>query len=92
MPTVAYFLGIAVLMYHREHGPPHIHVVYQGYEALLRIDEGSVLGGKLPPTVMRIMRESVDIRRHQLTENWQRARRHEVLERIAGLDDDHQGS
>src|SRR5215216_5050834 len=56
MPTVAYFLGIAVLMYHREHGPPHIHVVYQGYEALLRIDEGSVLGGKLPPMVMLIIK------------------------------------
>jgi hypothetical protein len=30
MPTIAYFLGIAIAMYYRDHNPPHIHVIYQG--------------------------------------------------------------
>jgi hypothetical protein len=30
LPTIAYFLGIAVAMYYRDHNPPHIHVFYQG--------------------------------------------------------------
>jgi hypothetical protein len=30
VPTIAYFLGISVAMYYRDHNPPHIHVIYQG--------------------------------------------------------------
>ena len=38
-------------MYHRDHNPPHIHVIYQGYEAMVAIEDARVLRGKLPPTV-----------------------------------------
>lgn len=88
MPTIAYFLGIAVAMYYRDHNPPHVHVIYQGYEALLAIEDARVLRGKLPPTVLMIVRRWVVIRREALLANWERARRHDALERIAGPDDD----
>jgi hypothetical protein len=87
VPTIAYFLGIAVAMYHRDHNPPHIHVLYGGYEALIAIDDARVLRGKLPPTVMLVVRRWVTLRREDLRANWERARRHETLERIAGPDD-----
>jgi hypothetical protein len=41
MPKIAYFLGIAISMYHRDHNPPHIHVSYQGFKALIEIRGGS---------------------------------------------------
>jgi len=88
VPTIAYFLGIAVSMYYRDHNPPHIHVLYQGYEALIAIEDARVLRGKLPPTVMLIIRRWVTVRREALLDNWHRSRRHEALERIAGPDDD----
>jgi hypothetical protein len=88
LPTIAYFLGIAIAMYHRDHNPPHIHVIYAGYEALIAIDDARVLRGKLPPTVMLIVRRWVTMRRDALITNWERARRHETLERIPGPDDD----
>jgi Domain of unknown function (DUF4160) len=88
LPTIAYFLGIAIAMYYRDHNPPHIHVIYQGYEALIAIDDVRVLRGKLPPTVMLIIRRWVTLRREALLANWTRARLHETLERIAGPDDD----
>lgn len=91
MPTIAYFLGIAVSMYYRDHNPPHIHVQYQGYEALIVIEDGQVLRGKLPPTVMMIVRRWVVMRRAELQANWIRARTHKTLERIAGPEDDDQG-
>jgi hypothetical protein len=68
VPTIAYFLGIAIAMYHRDHNPPHIHVIYAGYEALIAIDDARVLRGKLPPTVMLIVRRWVTMRRDALTE------------------------
>ena len=87
LPTIAYFLGIAVAMYYRDHRPPHIHVLYGGYEALIAVDDARVLRGKLPPTAMLVVRRLVTLRRGELRANWERARRHEPLERIAGPDD-----
>ena len=39
MPTICMFQGIIVRMYagRDEHGPPHIHTLYQGREASFRI-------------------------------------------------------
>jgi hypothetical protein len=88
MPTIAYFLGIAVAMYYRDHNPPHVHVIYQGYEALIAIENGRILRGKLPPTALLIIRRWVTLRRDALLDNWARAREHRALERIAGPDDD----
>jgi hypothetical protein len=74
-------------MYYRDHNPPHIHVEYQGFEALA-IDDARILRGRLPPTVMLITRRWVTLRRDALMANWTRAREHQALERIAGPDDD----
>jgi hypothetical protein len=30
MPTIAVFYGIIIQMFHREHGPPHVHAKYHG--------------------------------------------------------------
>jgi Domain of unknown function (DUF4160) len=88
VPTIAYFLGLAISINYRDHNPPHIHVMYGGYEALIAIESGRVMRGKLPPTATLIMRRWVKLRRNELLENWERARRHEALERVAGLDED----
>jgi Domain of unknown function (DUF4160) len=63
MPTIAIFYGIVIQMYWREHGPPHIHAIYQGFEALVAIETGEVIGGRLPPRALRIVREWVLLRR-----------------------------
>jgi len=34
MPILSVFFGIIVRMWHDDHPPPHIHVEYQGFEAL----------------------------------------------------------
>lgn len=52
MPTISMFYGILVLMYFRDnqrHHFPHIHVRYQGEEAAVSLDDGSVFDGTLPP-------------------------------------------
>jgi hypothetical protein len=48
MPTIAIFHGIIIQMHWRDHAPPHIHVLYQGFEAIVAIDTGAVVGGRLP--------------------------------------------
>jgi hypothetical protein len=88
MPTIAYFYGIAIRMYVRDHPPPHFQAVYGEHEANVSIDSGEVIEGKLPRTAARLVKEWTLARRPQLRENWRRARAGELPERIAGLDVD----
>lgn len=88
MPTIAYFLGIAVRMFFNDHDPPHFHVRYQGYRARVLVSDGKVIDGRLPPTVARLVREWTALRRDALMRNWIAARTDAELERIGGLDDD----
>lgn len=88
MPTIATFYGILIQMYWRDHGPPHIHAIYQGYEGLVEIETGRLIGGHLPPNALRIIREWVALRRPELAENWHRARNRQPLRRVAGPDED----
>ena len=75
-------------MYHADHGPAHIHVEYQGHEALIDIDNGEVLSGHLPGRAYRLVREWSREHKIELLANWERAQNLEPLERIAGADVD----
>src|SRR5437660_1705640 len=55
-------------MYWRDHCPPHLHAIYQGYEALIAIETGEVIGGRLPPRALRLVREWIELRRGALME------------------------
>jgi hypothetical protein len=88
MPTIAWFYGIAIRMYVRDHMPPHFHATYAEHEAFVSIDTGEVIEGALPISAARLVREWTLARQDQLRENWRRARAGEQPERIAGLDAD----
>lgn len=88
MPTIAYFYGIAVRMYVRDHPPPHFHAIYGEHEAFVAIGTGEVIDGALPRAAARLVKEWALARQAQLSENWRRARNGEQPERIAGLDVD----
>jgi len=62
MPTIAYFLGIAVRMFYNDHDPPHFHVRYQGFRARVLIADGEVIDGRLPVRVARLVREWTALR------------------------------
>jgi hypothetical protein len=87
MPTIAIFYGIMIRMYWRDHSPPHLHAVYQGYEALIALQTGEVIGGMLPAKALRIVQEWVLLRQGELMDNWQRGRRREPFRQIAGPDE-----
>ena len=58
MPTISMFYGILILMFFRDnrrHHLPHIHVRYQGGEAAVSLEDGSVLDGMLPPKQLKMV-------------------------------------
>lgn len=88
MPTIAVFYGIVIQMYWRDHAPPHLHAFYQGFEGLISLETGEVIGGLLPPNATRILRQWVLLRKAELRENWRRARAGVPLERVPGPDEE----
>ena len=88
MPTIAWFYGISIQMNYDDHPPPHFHARYGGARALVRLSDGAIIAGELPPTAAQLVRQWALARKPELQDNWQRAVAHQPLERIAGPDDD----
>lgn len=86
MPAISEFFGIAVRMFFSDHPPPHFHVAYQRYRAVIAIESGVIIGGALPPAVHRLVREWAERHRVELLDNWGRARARKALQRIPGAD------
>ena len=88
MPTISMFYGILVLMFYRDnrqHHLPHIHVRYQGNEAVIAIEDASVLGGTLAPKQLRMVQAWVEIHREELVVDWELAVNGDEPFRIAPL-------
>ncbi len=85
MPEICRFLGIVVKMFVDEHNPPHFHVFYGEYEALIEIDGLSIFAGNLPPRVVGLVLEWATIHQRELQKDWERAQNHQPLVRIEPL-------
>ncbi len=88
MPIISIFFGIVIRMYHNEHAPPHFHASYQGFEVLIRIEDGSVYAGLLPKRALRIVQSWCEQHRDELMQNWQRGVDMLPMEMIVGADFD----
>jgi hypothetical protein len=85
MPRLCEFYGIAIYMYFQDHAPPHFHARYAEHEAVVRIDDGSILIGGLPTTARRLVEEWRRQHRKELLDNWALAQRPEALTPIDPL-------
>lgn len=72
-------------MFHNEHNPPHFHVKYNEYRALISINTLSVITGELPPRALGLTVEWAMSHRRELLEQWQKAVDHQEFDRIEPL-------
>jgi len=74
MPIISVFFGIIIRMFYDEHNPPHIHVEYQNRKA--KVDFlGNILAGELGSrTALRLVREWIDLRADELSQDWELAK------------------
>jgi hypothetical protein len=82
------FYGILILMFFRDdrrHHLPHIHVRYQGSEAAVSIDDGTLLEGSLPPKQLKMVLAWIEIHKEELFVDWELAVKGEDPFRIAPL-------
>lgn len=86
MPEICRFLGIIITMYFNEHNPPHFHARYGEHRAEIAIETLSIIAGRLPPRVLGLVMEWAALRRQELLDDWELARRQVELKRIAPLE------
>jgi hypothetical protein len=70
MPEISRFLGIVIYMYFEEHNPPHFHVKYNEYKAVMDIQTLNILAGNLPVKVRNLVAEWAELYEQELLEMW----------------------
>ena len=85
MPEICRFLGISVIMYFNDHNPPHFHVKYNEYRAVLEIGSSRVIEGEVPPRVLGLVVEWAGLHRSELLEDWELIRSTGEFKKIAPL-------
>ncbi len=86
MPTICRFYGIVIQMYFTDHGPPHFHVIYNDYKAVVAIRDFSLLQGDLPPKALGLVVEWARLHQDELLKDWNLATQMKGLEPIAPLE------
>lgn len=71
-------------MYMSEHNPPHFHVWYEDYKAIITIKDG-IITGSLPRRALSLVYEWLDLHKEELLDNWMRLKNYEAPVKIDPL-------
>lgn len=85
MPEISLFFGIRVTINYNGHVPPHFHAEYNGDKAIVDIINGKILRGYLPKRKLKLVLAWAEIHKDELMQNWELAKNHEPLYKIAPL-------
>lgn len=73
MPTICQINGIMIMMYlrNKEHNPPHVHAIYNDFEASFLIASGELLDGVFPSKAQAMVKSFIEVYRNELEEMWE---------------------
>lgn len=84
MPEISRFYGLIIYMYMNEYQPPHFHVWYNDYKAIITIEDG-VVTGSLPRRALKLVYEWLNLHKVELMDNWKRMEQKDELLNIEPL-------
>lgn len=71
MPLISAFYGILVRMFYNDHAPPHFHVEYGEFKAMINIAELSLLKGNLPRRALELVLDWAELHQQELMDDWE---------------------
>lgn len=74
MPEICRFYGIIIKMLFDDHDPPHFHVTYNEYKAIISIKNLRIIKGDLPPKAFGLVMEWAKLHQEQLLQDWNLAK------------------
>jgi hypothetical protein len=57
----------------KKHHRPHIHANFAEYDAVIAIDDGEIIKGKLPKNKMKLVQAWIEIHQEELMADWKLA-------------------
>jgi len=88
MAVISMYYGIIISMYYfdnRQHHLPHLHVKYQGQEAVISIPEGELLEGNIKSSKLKLIQAWIEIHQEELMADWELATKGETIFKIDPL-------
>ena len=85
MPEISRFYGLIIYIFYDDHVPPHFHVKYAEYDAVIGIENLSLIKGNLPPRALGLVTEWAALHQKELREDWERSVKQKPLKKIAPL-------
>ena len=73
-------------MYYNDHEPPHFHVVYNEFRAVIAISDLSILFGDLPPKAIGLVMEWARLHKTELLADWRLRQQKQPLNPISSLE------
>jgi len=70
MPTIAIVFGVRIIIYPKDHLPPHLHAKFAEHEAMISI----AMEGSLPRAKVRAVQKWLAARREQVAYIWREIR------------------
>jgi len=84
MPEISTFYGLIILMNFKDHSPPHFHVLYGDFKAIVTINDG-IVKGEMPQRALKMIFDWLELHRSELLEDWYLAQKGESLRKIEPL-------
>ena len=84
MPIISKFFGIVIKIHSKDHGPPHFHAEYQGFEAVYDIKTGDRMEGYFPRKQNRIVMVWAKKYGKELLESWKLIQEEREIRPIEG--------
>ena len=71
MPEISRFLGIIIKMFFDDNNPPHFHVEYGEYKAIIEIRTAELTEGYLPSKQLKLVQAWAILHEEELLENFE---------------------
>ena len=84
MPEICRFYGIIIQMFFNDHNPPHFHIVYGDFKAIINIQD-EIVEGFMPKRALKLVFEWMDLHKLELLDNWELAQNGELPKKIEPL-------
>jgi hypothetical protein len=72
-------------MFYEDHAPPHFHVEYAEFKAVIDIGSGELLAGRLPKRCIALVEEWRSAHLAELNDAWETAQKSKTPKRIKPL-------
>ena len=74
MPTIAVVMGVRIVIYPKDHLPPHLHAIFAEHKVMISIVTGDVLEGSFPRAKLKAVQNWLASHREQVAYVWDEIR------------------